>query len=177
MKAHNNHHSHPPHRCSPAFSRGAFSGRYRPGYAEVRRSRTKRYSRMKLYPLRLRLSRTDDPDMKDYLISFFEKPGASLYVISNGSVKKARSLGEWSFWYEDGWKTRGIRKTKKDGVKVSTVFLGLEHGFGGGKPILYETMVFGGEYDQDIMQRYCTRTGALHGHKRLCKFLFGSRTI
>jgi len=182
VKARNNHHPHlpPPHRCSPAFSRGAFSGRYRPGYAEVRRNRVRRLARMKLHPLRLQLSRTDDPEAIDALLSIFgqRRPGGTgLYIISNGIVKKARPLGEWGFWYEGGWKTRGIRKTRKDSVCVSTVFLGLDYNFSGGKPILYETMVFGGEYDQDIMQRYCSRAGAIHGHKRLCKFLFGSRTI
>lgn len=34
---------------------------------------------------------------------------------------------------------------KQEGVKdlwVSTVFLGLDHSFGGGPPILFETMIF-----------------------------------
>jgi hypothetical protein len=40
------------------------------------------------------------------------------------------------------------------GVRVSTVFLGLDHSFDGGRPLLFETMVFGGALDQE--QRRCT---------------------
>lgn len=32
-------------------------------------------------------------------------------------------------------------------TKVSTVFLGLDHGYGDGPPVLFETMVFGGPHD------------------------------
>lgn len=33
-------------------------------------------------------------------------------------------------------------------VKVSTVFLGLDHQFGDGPPLLFETMIFGGKHDE-----------------------------
>lgn len=40
-------------------------------------------------------------------------------------------------------------------VRVSTVFLGIDHRFGGdGPPVLFETMIFGGPLDQ--YQRRCT---------------------
>ena len=45
---------------------------------------------------------------------------------------------------------------------VSTVFLWLDHGWHG-VPQLYETLVFGGEMDQE-MDRYETREEALLGH-------------
>ena len=35
-------------------------------------------------------------------------------------------------------------------VDVSTVFLGIDHSYGGGRPILFETMVFGGKLDQEM---------------------------
>jgi hypothetical protein len=41
-----------------------------------------------------------------------------------------------------------------DDVRVSTVFLGLDHSFGTGPPLLFETMVFGGPMDQE--QGRCT---------------------
>lgn len=53
-------------------------------------------------------------------------------------------------------------------VLVSTVFLGINHNFlGEGRPILFETMVFGGEHDQE-QERYCTEQEALAGHERWC---------
>lgn len=60
-------------------------------------------------------------------------------------------------------------------VWISTVWLGLDHGFGGGKPIIFETMVFprktgevdyGDELEQE---RYCTEEEALKGHKEMVK--------
>jgi hypothetical protein len=51
-------------------------------------------------------------------------------------------------------------------VEVSTVWLGLNHEFTvGAPPVIYETMVFGGEHDQDLM-RYRTEREAIDGHAR-----------
>lgn len=50
---------------------------------------------------------------------------------------------------------------------VSTVFLGIDHSHGiGDTPILFETMVFGGFLDQEIM-RYETYEEALKGHEAM----------
>ncbi len=48
---------------------------------------------------------------------------------------------------------------------VSTVFLGLDHAFNGGPPILWETLVRGGELDGEG-DRYCSRASAKEGHAR-----------
>lgn len=53
-----------------------------------------------------------------------------------------------------------------DGVSVSTVFLGLDHGFDSDKPVLFETMVFGGPLDQE-QERFCTWAEAVDGHERV----------
>ena len=49
-------------------------------------------------------------------------------------------------------------------VKVSTIFLGLDHSFGGPRPLLFETMVFGGPLDQEC-KRYSTWDEAVKGHE------------
>ncbi len=53
-----------------------------------------------------------------------------------------------------------------DGIRISTVFLGMDHDFSRAtnhRPVLFETMIFGGEYDQN-QQRYCTWAAAVAGH-------------
>ena len=51
-------------------------------------------------------------------------------------------------------------------VEVSTVWLGLDHGFNpAGPPVIFETMVFGGPHSED-QERYCTEEDALDGHRR-----------
>ncbi len=47
----------------------------------------------------------------------------------------------WARWYENG-NNRIVAKTQLGHRLVSTVFLALDHAFGGGPPILWETMVF-----------------------------------
>jgi hypothetical protein len=51
-------------------------------------------------------------------------------------------------------------------ITVSTVFLGIDHRFDlspGTKPILWETMIFGGKHDQ-YQQRYTSEADAKNGH-------------
>jgi hypothetical protein len=50
-------------------------------------------------------------------------------------------------------------------VYVSTVFLGMNHGFGT-EPLWFESMVFGGEMD-DEQRRYSTWAEAVAGHNEL----------
>lgn len=53
-------------------------------------------------------------------------------------------------------------------VMVSTVFLGLDHQYGVGPPVLWETLVFGGVLDGE-MRRYTSRAAALRGHQAMCE--------
>jgi hypothetical protein len=48
------------------------------------------------------------------------------------------------------------------------VFLGLDHSFRQGPPILWETMVFGGPLDGEMM-RYTSRAEAFDGHQEMCR--------
>ena len=51
-------------------------------------------------------------------------------------------------------------------VKVSTVFLSMDHAWiGEPGPVLWETMVFGGEHD-GYQERYTSYEDALAGHQR-----------
>lgn len=47
---------------------------------------------------------------------------------------------------------------------VSTVFLGLNHAWDDGPPLLFETLVFGGPLDE-TMERYTTEEQARIGHE------------
>ncbi len=42
---------------------------------------------------------------------------------------------------------RHVAETMIGEAKVSTVFLGLDHNWSGGPPILFETMIFGGKLE------------------------------
>jgi hypothetical protein len=49
---------------------------------------------------------------------------------------------------------------------ISTVWLGIDHGYGHGPPIIFETMIFGGR-DDGFQARYATKEAALAGHRRV----------
>lgn len=74
--------------------------------------------------------------------------------------------GQYPDRKRDNWCV-GRTSVGKD-VQVSTVFLGLDHGYGEGPPILFETLVFGGPLDQSG-DRYCTWEEAEAGHERWVK--------
>jgi hypothetical protein len=58
-----------------------------------------------------------------------------------------------------------------DEIEVSTVFLMVDDNlFGDGDPILFETMIFGGEHDQTCV-RYRTRDEAAAGHRLIVRNL------
>jgi hypothetical protein len=59
---------------------------------------------------------------------------------------------------------------KGERIMVSTVFLAQDCGSTNQTPILWETMVFGGEHDQKMF-RYAAKEEALKGHKKMINFV------
>jgi hypothetical protein len=90
------------------------------------------------------------------------------YILKDKEPVKEPDIMKWGKQFEDienrrvGWNT--IKKSD-----VSTVFLGIDHGHDITlKPILFETMVFGGKYDGEE-ERYTTWEEAEKGHHEWCK--------
>lgn len=55
---------------------------------------------------------------------------------------------------------------------ISTVWLGLDHGFSDGKPLIFETMVFKGDCrTEDYCDHYSTWEEAEEGHKRAVEWV------
>ena len=53
---------------------------------------------------------------------------------------------EWARWFVRA--DRIVAKTMLPGkIEVSTMFLGMDHGFDSREPLLFETMIFGGPHD------------------------------
>ncbi len=85
------------------------------------------------------------------------------------------SLLKWADWFEDR-NNRRVAATERGGVRVSTVFLGLNHNWMvSGPPLLFETMIFGGPHDQ-YMDRCSTWEEAEQMHQRACQLAFGGES-
>ncbi len=90
----------------------------------------------------------------------------STHWILDGHEPVEATLEEWGKWFEGGHNYRKVALTDRGSIRISTVFLGIDHDFGGsGPPILFETMIFGGEHDE-YQERYTTWDQAEAGHKR-----------
>lgn len=76
------------------------------------------------------------------------------------------TFDEWITGYTD--QDKRVALTEVGDVKVSTVWLGIDYNFGGSeRPLIFETMVFGGEHDE-LCHRYSTEAEALAGHAEVC---------
>ena len=82
----------------------------------------------------------------------------NLYLLKDGKLTTTKNLSEWEKWCDE-INNRIIARTilEEDTiVEVCTVFLALDQNLRSrGKPILFETMVFGGEVDGHT-ERYST---------------------
>jgi len=72
-------------------------------------------------------------------------------------------LLKWAQWLEGA--DRKIGRDTIGEVCISTVFLGLDQDIGGASPLLYETMIFGGQHD-GYQARYATKEEAKKGHEK-----------
>ena len=75
-------------------------------------------------------------------------------------------------FHRDRWHLVSKVKLRECVVKVSTIFLELNHGFGD-EDLWYETMIFSDkpEIECYFCERYKTKQEAIKGHKRIVKLL------
>ena len=94
-----------------------------------------------------------------------------LYVLDGHTPVPARSILEWANFFENT-DNRRVADTTIGSIRVSTIFLGADHGcIGQGPPLLYETMVFGPEDDEPDVRRYSTWDEAVIGHEQMVERL------
>jgi hypothetical protein len=85
------------------------------------------------------------------------------YILQDRRPVAIDSVDDWAVWMNDS--DRKVAYTKIDNdVAVSTVFLGLDHQYGNGPPLLFETMIFGGPLDNKCW-RYSSWDDAEIGHQ------------
>ena len=96
------------------------------------------------------------------------------YILVGHEPVREPDLFKWARWLDSA--ERHVKLTEQDDVRVSTVFLGIDHSWDDDRPILFETMVFidgdGGEMD-----RYATWDEAVEGHDRIVATVLAARPI
>lgn len=89
------------------------------------------------------------------------------YLLDGHTPVPTQDVRAWGAMFEDldGRRVGWTELTAE--IAVSTVFIGLDHSFGGGPPILFETMIVGLSPDGgwDHPHRYATWDQAERGHE------------
>lgn len=96
-----------------------------------------------------------------------------MYILDGHEPVREPDVIAWGRWFESA--DTHVRDTARDDVRVSTVFLGLDHGFGG-RPELFETMLFVNGASEGC-ERYCTWDEAEAGHERWVTQVFKATPI
>jgi hypothetical protein len=93
------------------------------------------------------------------------------YILVGHEPVAEPDLIRWAIWFEAA--DRHVKLTEQGDVRVSTVFLGLDHNFGDlfGHPILFETVAFVG-HERVAQERYRTWAEAEAGHDRMVAEVF-----
>ena|SRR3990167_8333374 len=85
------------------------------------------------------------------------------FILKDRKAVPVSSLEEWAKAFETD---RHVAQDSVGDVRISTVFLGINHRFGEGPPLIFESMIFGGQHDQE-QRRYSTWGEAEKGHAEL----------
>lgn len=93
------------------------------------------------------------------------------YILEGKTPKPVDDLINWGKWFQTA--ERHVAQDRIGEVRVSTVFLGLDHAWGGGPPLLFETMIFGGPHDQ-YQERCSTWEEAEAMHATALKLVRGA---
>ena len=92
-----------------------------------------------------------------------------LYILKGKEPIPEPDAMEWTHWFHTA--ERHVADTLIGEVRISTVFLALDYSFSmKGPPILFETMILGGE-DDGFQRRYCTWQEAEQGHQEIVLFV------
>jgi hypothetical protein len=114
----------------------------------------------------------------------FDQPTGQHAILIGHKVTPC-NLMTWARWMEAssresggqrGATARHVGDDDAGGMRVSTIFIGLNHEFLGGPPLWFETMVFGGPLD-GTQQRYTTWEQAEAGHAFILKIARGEAAI
>lgn len=99
-----------------------------------------------------------------------------LYTLDGHNPVPIEDTLEWARWFERSIDERRVSYTTIGDVRISTTFLGVDHGTNDGAPILFETMIFGGPND-GFQRRYSTWDEAFMGHRRIVRNMYAGRDV
>ena len=95
------------------------------------------------------------------------------YILKDGQPVPEPDIIRWSQWYQTTTDRQLCNDVIAEGIRVSTVFLGLDHNWGAGPPVLWEIMVFGGPMNEECDRCSGNREQAEAMHARMVERVRG----
>ena len=93
-------------------------------------------------------------------VTYYDRSGTAFV---NPTAEQAKALWDPA--------ARRVAEDTVDDVWASTVCIVIDHSFGVGRPIIFETMTFGPDPWVEQCWRYCTEAEALAGHAEVVRVL------
>lgn len=87
------------------------------------------------------------------------------YTLDENNKPVKSTIVDCGKWREENPEKKAVKQEHIGKIFISTVFLGLDHAWDSDTPVLWETMIFGGEYDMSYQERYSSYEDALEGHQ------------
>ena len=91
------------------------------------------------------------------------------YTLDKDNKPILSTIIQYVEWIEKNPERKAVKQEYVGDVRISTVFLGLDHA-AEKAPVLWETMIFGGEHDQ-YMDRYTSYEDAVKGHQTVLNLI------
>lgn len=82
-----------------------------------------------------------------------------------GEPQEVKDAVTWAQWFQTADRRLALTEVSPT-TRVSTVFLGIDHQWGNGPPLLWETMVFRDDRGEECV-RTSTRQGAMIAHNEM----------
>jgi hypothetical protein len=93
------------------------------------------------------------------------------YILKGHEPVLCEDAVDWAMWAFGPEQQRHVADEEIEGIRISTVFLGMDHNFRGeGPPVLFETMTFA-DGGCAVMARYRTWDEAEAGHAQVRQLL------
>jgi hypothetical protein len=91
------------------------------------------------------------------------------YFLNEDHTYRPCELMEWAKQFETI--DRHVGEDDVDNHRISTVWLGLDHNYWGGPPLVFETMVFKPNGEENYCVRYTTWDEAVGGHQKAVQWV------
>ena len=101
--------------------------------------------------------------------------GMGHYILVENRPVRVYDMMEWLDFFSSGERVLGFSRV--NGIRISTIFMGLDNSFGAApEPLVFETMIMGGD-NHGYIKRCATYDEAIVLHREIVEFVVKSLSM